>query len=167
VVVVCGLAYVAYSQSTQGSENNPNEATAVAEDSSDYLATESFGGTQTPAVTSKTEVVNTDEAKAVANNFMNARLERDYIGAQPFMTQNLIENLNQDKFAGTSSPSMDRFEITSIQETSKAPTYEATVKTYWLLSGDDAGTVIYTISVKKDGEKYLVDQFTEKTTDWK
>ena len=101
---------------------------------------------------------NTDAVKDVANKFMLARLERNYEEAKPYMTEDLKNKLNQDSFAGTSSPSMDRFEITS---TSKKDdnTYLAQVISYWKLNGEDADTVKYTLELAKKDSEFLVNKF--------
>lgn len=155
------LAYVVYDR-TQEDIILPEES-----EGEDYIATESFGGIATPDVTNSAVADRAQQAKSAVENFMNARLERDYTQAKPYMTDNLANNLNQDKFSGTSSPSMDSYEINSLKENSKAGSFVVTVKTHWLLSGDDAGTVIYNMVVKKTGSKYLIDQFDEAKTDWK
>lgn len=101
---------------------------------------------------------NTDLVKDVANKFMLAKLERNYEEAKPYMTEDLKGKLNQDSFAGTSSPSMDRFEITS---TSKKDdnTYIAQVISYWKLNGEDANTVKYTLELVKKDSDFLVNKF--------
>jgi hypothetical protein len=101
---------------------------------------------------------NADSAKDVANKFMLAKLERNYEQAKPYMTDELKAKLNQESFAGTSSPSMDRFEISSISKKDDN-TYVASAISYWKLNGEDAETVKYNIEIIKKDSDYLVNRF--------
>lgn len=100
-----------------------------------------------------------DGVKDVANRFMQAKENRSLEEAKPYMTEDLFKSTAQEEFAGTSSPSMDRFEVKSAQAVKTPNTYEVDVVSYWKLNGEDAETVNYSLIVIKQDENYLVSKF--------
>lgn len=117
---------------------------------------------QTPSssISSTAISASADQANNAAMSFMQAKKDRSLGAAKQYMTEQLYNNTDQVEFAGTSSPSMSRFEITS--NTVKDPqTWRITVKSYWLLQNEDAGTINYTLEVMKLDNNFLVNKFDQ------
>lgn len=103
---------------------------------------------------------NTDAVRDVANKFMQAKEDRSYDDAKPYMTDELQSKWNQESFAGTSSPSMDRFEISAVTKKDDK-TYSASVTSYWLLNNQPAETVNYSLELTKVDSDFLVNKFDQ------
>jgi hypothetical protein len=101
-----------------------------------------------------------EQANVAVTNFIQAKRDRSLGEAKQYMTDELYKNTDQVAFAGASSPSMSRFEITS-NTVKDVQTFKVVVKSYWLLQGEDAGTINYTIEAMKIGNSYLVNKFDQ------
>jgi hypothetical protein len=102
-----------------------------------------------------------DDVKDTANRFMDAKLQRSLETAKPYMSDKLYKSTNQDEFAGTSSPSMDRFQVTSAEAVKTPDTFKVKVTSYWKLNGEDADQIRYELIVIKADDKFLVDEFEQ------
>ncbi len=100
-----------------------------------------------------------NKARSVAGKFMDARLERNLAAAKPYMTTSCYNSSNQEGFAGTSSPSMGEYDITSAKYLSAADLYEVKVKTHWFLQGEESGTETWTLQLVYKNGKMLVNDF--------
>ena len=101
-----------------------------------------------------------DSVKDVANRFMQAKEDRSYDEATPFMSDDLKGKWDQNSFAGASSPSMDRFEITDTVKVDD-DTYNVSVTSFWLLQAEAAGTVDYLLEIIKKDNDFLVNKFDQ------
>ncbi len=115
-----------------------------------------------PASSANSEIL--EEVKDVANRFMQAKEDRSLEQARAYMTDGLYKATSAEEFAGTSSPSMDRFQITNAMALKTPDTYQVEVTSYWLLNGESTDTVNYKLIVKKESDKYLVDEFETVVT---
>ena len=158
LVILSAIIYLIYKQIGQArdiAQSNPDiSATATSSTSDNLSVTYNLGSPDT-------NLSAIDDVKDVANRFMEAKLERDLESAKPYMTDELIKSTTSDAFAGTSSPSMDRFEITNAQAVKTPNTYAVDVTSYWKLNGDDSGNLKYQLTIIKKDNNYLVSQFKE------
>jgi len=129
-------------------------ATASASQSSNVNVTYSLTASETATDE------NLQTAKDVANKFMQAKEERSYDQATPYMTDELKGKWNQESFSGTSSPSMDRFEI-STSSKSDDNTYIISVTSYWKLAGEDDQKINYNLELTKNDLDFLVNKFDQ------
>jgi len=118
--------------------------------------------TATPGATATEDTDSAlNGAKAVATNFMNAYIFRSLEKAMPYMTDAFIAGSNQEGFAGTSSPSRDRFDILSASVKDKAAqVYQVKTRVYYTLNGQDSGSEDFNLDVVKSATKYLVSNMS-------
>ena len=158
LIILLGIVYLIYSQIGQARQIAQEETlasiTVTASITDNVSVTYNLGSpdTNTGAL---------DDVKDVSNRFMEAKLERNLDSAKAFMTEDLAKATTQDEFAGTSSPSMDRFEITNAQAVKTPNTYVVDVTSYWKLNGADSSNVKYQLTIIKKDDNYLVNQFKE------
>ena len=158
IVVLLGLFYIVYNQI----QNARELASSDEEASATVIATKTLQNVSVSYdLGSPSAEEDLDSAKDVANRFMLAKENRSLDEAKPFMSEELFNSTTQEEFAGTSSPSMDRFEIISAEPGSQKDTYEIIVKSYWLLKGEDAGQVEYKLTILKSNDEFLVNLFEE------
>jgi len=157
IVVLLGLFCVIYNQI-----QNARELVATDEASVTVTATKTLQNVSVSYdLGSPSAVEDLDSAKDVANRFMLAKENRSLDEAKPFMSEELFNSTTPEEFAGSSSPSMDRFEIISAEVGAKTDTYEVVVKSYWLLQGEDADQIEYKLTIYKLNDEFLVNLFEE------
>lgn len=117
-------------------------------------------------LTSSTSITDTDNAMAqtALSDFLTQKETRSLEKAKPYMTNEFYTTYTQETFAGTSSPSMGSFEITTFNAKTVNNTYVAGTKLYYYLQGEKAGYFPNTYEVTKVGTKYLVSK--ETLGDW-
>ena len=103
---------------------------------------------------------NTEQIQELADAFMQARLSRNIEKAKPYITDRFLSKYDQGAFAGTSSPSLDDYEITDIKHIG-GNTYQITAQTTWLLNGDSAGSQDWTLIATLENESYKIDDYSE------
>ena len=166
IVVLLGLFYIVYNQI----QNARELASTDEEASATVTATKTLQNVSVSYdLGSPSAAEDLDSAKDVANRFMLAKENRSLDEAKPFMSEELFNSTTPEEFApeggpfgaGTSSPSMDRFEIISAEASSQNDTFEIVVKSYWLLQGEDAEQIEYKLTVIKSNDEFLVNLFEE------
>jgi len=120
--------------------------------------------TQTASATAtKTASVNLHEeglasARAVVEKYLEAKQTRSLENAKPYMTESFYNSFTQETFAGVSSPSMGRFEITSAEFVEAAGLYEVKTKVYFMLNGEETGSGDFSFMVVDENGKFLVNE---------
>lgn len=99
-----------------------------------------------------------DEARAVAQKFLDAYIARSFDQAKPYMIEPMITESDQVSFAGPSSPSRSRYEIVGVSSRSDGR-IEFAVKIYYTLGGQPSGSENYVVGVIEVGPKFFVDVF--------
>jgi len=102
---------------------------------------------------------STNEIKTLSNHFMQARKNRDLEEARPYLTSAFLDKYDQGSFAGVSSPGVGSFEIGDINSNGTNK-YSASVAVHWILGGEPSGDTTWTLTVVKQGDEYLVDDYT-------
>lgn len=102
-----------------------------------------------------------NSVKMSAANFLNARKLRNIEYAKPFVTAEYLSATSQAEFAGTSSPSFGKYEITKYQYIQSTDKYQVTATIHWYLQGTESGASAWTITLVKQGDKYLVSGVKE------
>lgn len=100
-------------------------------------------------------------AKQTVTNFLEAQKERDFEKAKPFMTEDLIGRYTQTTFAGVSSPSMGRSQISTAEYLESADLYQVKAKVYQNLNNEEVGYSENTYNLVKTGTKLLVNEIKE------
>lgn len=156
IIVLAGLSYLIYRQIGDAREVAGENLSYVTVTSSslDNVSVSYDLGSPT-----STDVL--DDVKDTVNRFMEAKIERSLEAAKPYMTEELYKSTTQDSFAGTSSPSMDRFQVTDAQAVKTPNTYQVDVTSYWKLNGEESDNIKYSLIVIKKDDAYLVSQFKE------
>lgn len=98
------------------------------------------------------------DMKDVVSKVMDARIKRSLTDAKPYMTDACYASTNAEGFAGTSSPSMGKYAITSYSYLTLDGPFNVNVKTYWYLQNQESGTAIWEFSVVKQDGKFLVNE---------
>ena len=104
---------------------------------------------------------NIEQAENVVKNFIEAKKSRDFNEGKPYMTQDYAKNLNQEIFAGVSSPSIGRYEIISTSCLDNNDAYVVTCKVYQNLQNEEVGYSENIYYLKKEKGLLLVDQVDE------
>ena len=125
-------------------------------------ATKTATETPTPTKTADGNEAQLNAAKEVASKFMDAKIHRSLEQAKPYVTDLYYNSTNQGDFAGVSSPGLDRFTIDGVSVKEAGKLYNIDVSIYMKLNGEDVGSYPFTLEVQKDGERYLVNSFTQK-----
>ncbi|MCX6809244.1 MAG: hypothetical protein NTZ65_00595 [Candidatus Berkelbacteria bacterium] len=166
-VILLALIIFLYLQNSKLKKENEaklNATPTVTSTASLISKTSTKTTTPTPVATQTADETATQlsAAKDVANKFMNARIARSLEQAKPYMTDLYYNSTSQIDFAGASSPGMDHFTIdgATVKEAGKSYTINVTV--YLKLNGEDSGAETFALEVQKDGERYLVNSFTQK-----
>ncbi|MFH1910373.1 MAG: hypothetical protein ABIJ72_04300 [bacterium] len=166
IVVLLGLFYVIYNQIQNARESVSTDeevsVTAVATKTLQNVSVSYDLGSPSAAE-------DLDSAKDVVNRFMLAKENRSLDEAKPFMSEELFNSTTPEEFApeggpfgaGTSSPSMDRFEIISAEASSQNDTFEIVVKSYWILQGEEADQIEYRLTISKSNNEFLVNVFNQ------
>jgi len=116
--------------------------------SASWLASDDSAGSET----------NLNKAKGVVSKYLDARMTRDLENAKPYMTQAFISAMNQEKFAGVSSPSMGKYSDLSAKYLSNADLYQVTATIHWFLQNEESGTSVWTLNVVNESGKFLVNE---------
>lgn len=119
----------------------------------------SSGSTSSSALDTKT--ANLNSAKAIVAKYLDAKKTRDIANAKLYMTANLYASTTQEEFAGTSSPSLNRYEITGAEYLENADLYQVTAKLTYTLQGADAGYYINNYMVENDDSEFLINEVKE------
>lgn len=159
------LAIVQFSKRRNKTTLSPSptpSASATISPVNSATATKTKTATATATPTEQPTSIDTEGAKVPAKGVLEAMLNRSLEDAKPHMTSSYYSSLSNDGFAGTSSPSRDRYEILSSQYFEGGQIYEVKAKMYMKLSGEDAGYFDITLSVisPKAGQ-FLVDSMTQ------
>jgi flagellar basal body-associated protein FliL len=164
ILLIAGILVIArqISSAKKDVDSMQDLSTATATASASVTAQISATASATTLATATTSATSAaaEQANAAVTNFMQAKRDRSLGEAKQYMTDELYKNTDQIAFAGASSPSMSRFEIVS-NTVKDAQTFRIVVKSYWLLQGEDAGTINYTIEAMKIGNSYLVNRFDQ------
>jgi len=163
LMLLGAIVLVAFQISSAKKDVSENLASVTVSVSATVSATSTVTASASASVTATKSAVNSadaDQANLAVTNFMQAKRDRSLGEAKSFMSEELYKTTDQVEFAGSSSPSMSRFEITG--NTVKDPqTWRVTVKSYWLLQGEDAGNINYTLEVMKINNSFLVNKFDQ------
>jgi len=165
IVLLLGvLIYLAIKivNSNQGTSVTATATATIAPETSTTPAAKIIIPTKTTTATQSGQGMDEEAingSKIVAQYFMNARIDRSLEEARPYVTENFLSDNTQDGFAGTSSPSMDNYEIQDVSIVSSGKKYRVSIKTNWLLNGQDAGSTIWTIDVVNENDQFLVDSY--------
>lgn len=127
-------------------------------------ATTTASTTASPAASASTtsaDSANITAVNKVLTDFLNAKQSRSLAAATPFMTADLAGSYSQESFAGVSSPTMSRFEITATSATTVGKTYTANARVYQSLNGSEVGYSDNTYEIVKSGTSFLVNNITE------
>jgi hypothetical protein len=100
-----------------------------------------------------------EEIQTLADAFMQARLSRNLERVKPYVTEDFLDKYDQKIFAGSSSPSLDDYEITDIRYVG-GNTYRILVQTNWILNGDEAGSQDWTLIATKTKKDYKINDYS-------
>ncbi len=117
--------------------------------------------TTVPAAPVVSEADNIAAVNKVVNSFLTAWKQRSLDDAKPFMTTAYFNSTDQSSFAGVSSPSRGRTEITSTKAVTAGQKYTVIVRSYQNLQGAEIGYSDNTLDVVKAGSGFLVNSLTE------
>lgn len=112
-----------------------------------------------PQTSPSATVSEVEKIQTLADAFMQARLNRNLEQAEPYVTQDFLGKYSQSAFAGSSSPSLEDYEIVDIKYIG-GNTYRILVQTNWLLNGDDAGNQDWTLIATKTKEGYKINDYS-------
>lgn len=104
---------------------------------------------------------NLNKAKEVVTKFLEAKQTRSLENAKPYMTEDYYKSSNAEGFAGTSSPSMGRFELTSAKYVEAAGLYEVKAKVYSVLQQQEVGYSENSYMVLNNNGTFLVNETKE------
>lgn len=141
-VMILVLGYATTRKSTP-STNTPTQST-----------TDSALTTQKAAV---------ESSRTVVLGFLAAKQKRNFDFAKPYMTLDLQAKYTQETFAGVSSPSMGRYEITKAEFLDAAGFVQVTARVYQNLNGVEVGYSDNIYNVVPEGNQYLINEITEGT----
>ncbi|MDD2752888.1 MAG: hypothetical protein PHN59_07115, partial [Candidatus Omnitrophica bacterium] len=110
--------------------------------------------------TSAGSETNLNLAKEAASGYLSARMTRDLEKAKPYMTDAFYAKMNQETFAGVSSPSFGSFSGMEGKYLSNADLYRITAKVHWLLQETESGISTWTLDVVNQNGKLLVNEVT-------
>ncbi len=100
-----------------------------------------------------------EKIQTLADAFMQARLNRNLDQVEPYVTQDFLDKYSQSAFAGSSSPSLEDYEVVDIKYI-RGNTYRILVQTNWLLNGDEAGSQDWTLIATKTKEGYRINDYS-------
>jgi hypothetical protein len=100
------------------------------------------------------------KAMEVAENFMEARKQRDLELAKPYVTEKFYNSTTQADFAGASSPSLGKYNVLSVSYFDKEEFYKVMVEVHWYLQGEESGTSTWELFIVEEDGKMLVDKVT-------
>ena len=116
-------------------------------------ATKTASATATSVTSTQDEIFG--QVDTAVNHFLTAYVNRSLDEAKPYMTADYYTTLDQNTFAGASSPSRDHYEI--IDTMAGADRYQVKAKVYLKLNGADSGTESWIVDVfPQDQNTYLV-----------
>ena len=104
---------------------------------------------------------NLTAAKAVVKNFLDAKKTRSLENAKPYMTTAFYSSSNQEGFAGTSSPSMGRYTISTAEYLSAADLYKVKARVYQNLQNEEVGYSDNSYMVAVEDGDFLVNEVIE------
>lgn len=152
VVIDIAIGYLIYKNYFAGSAGTDKNSTSTSPESQLTQISSSDQQTQAPSG-------GIEQIQELADAFMQARLSRNIDEAKPYVTDQFLSKYDQGAFAGTSSPSLDDYEITDIKYIG-GNTYQIIVQTTWLLNGDEAGNEDWTLIVTRDNKSYKVNDYS-------
>ncbi len=118
----------------------------------------SASATATETASASSHETGIASAKAVVEKFLEAKQTRLLANAKPYMTESFYSSFTQEGFAGTSSPSMGRFEIVSAEFVEAAGLYEVKAKLYLNLNGEETGSSDNSYMVVDEDGTFLVNE---------
>lgn len=104
-------------------------------------------------------LISSDRAKATVGTFMSARIQRNQLKAEEFLTDNAKEQYSQPGLTliGTSNPHFVSFDIGKIERLDSTR-FKLKVRIYEGYNGQEkVGYFDETLIVIKSGDKYLID----------
>jgi membrane-bound inhibitor of C-type lysozyme len=104
---------------------------------------------------------NAKNIESLVENYMIAKKSRDLEEAQPYMTTKLLNSLDQEKFAGPSSPQMGRYEIISVDYLVNEEVYEVIVRIYQNLQEKEVGYIDNIYHIVNENESFLISNQQE------
>jgi len=160
ILILLILIFVQYRKNKNNSSVSPIPVPTVTISPS-ATSTTKRSVTPTPTSTSlQGQTIDTQAAETAAKGILEAMIQRSLADAKPYMTDDYYNSLNSEGFAGTSSPSRDRYEIISSQYSEDGKIYELKAKMYMKLNSEDAGYFDITLYVVNQDGTYLVNNVT-------
>jgi len=104
-----------------------------------------------------------ESSRTVVLGFLAAKQKRNFDFAKPYMTAELQAKYTQDTFAGTSSPSIGRYEITKAEFLEAAGFVQVTARVYQNLNSVEVGYSDNIYNVVPEGNRNLINEITEGT----
>jgi len=114
--------------------------------------------TPTASTDDPNSAANLNKAQDVASKYLNARKNRSYSEARPYMTESLANSMNQESFAGVSSPSFGSYTDMNAQYISDADIYQVFTNVHWMLQGVESGVAVWKLNIVRQSGSFLVNE---------
>jgi len=162
-IVTCLSTYYLTKQSFEVEKQQLESRVAALENKtkSDSSGSEAIASIEKTKETSQALDQDLILAKQITTNFLEAQKERDLEKAKPYMTDDLIGQYTEESFAGVSSPSMGRIQVTTAEYLELADLYQVKAKIYQNLNGKEVGSSENSYNLVKIGKKLYVNEIKE------
>ena len=159
LILAGGGSYYLIRQKNKEVSDLQNQLNATKDEVNTASSATSVTGTQTSS--DPNAKANLNKAKEVVTKFLEAKQTRSLDNAKPYMTEDYYKSSNAEGFAGTSSPSMGRFELTSAKYIEAAGLYEVKAKVYSVLQQQEVGYSENSYMVLNSNGTFLVNETKE------
>jgi len=164
---ICGFYYWVALKYQKDQKSLQDELAALRKQTtarSSATQTVSAGAEATATASANLREKELASAKVAVQKFLEAKQTRLLENAKPYMTESFYASNNQEGFAGTSSPSMGRFEVNSAKFVEAAGLYEVKTKVYSVLNGQETGYDENSYFVVDEDGTFLVNEIKEGET---
>ncbi len=118
----------------------------------------SVAWTKTSSTSNAGSSENIAKAEEAATKYLDARMTRDLNNALPYMTESFAATMNQETFAGVSSPSMGKYTNVNGKYVPESSNYRVTATIHWYLQGEESGTSTWAFDVVNQNSNFLVNK---------